>query len=74
MEYSIHEAKTHLSRLIRSALSGEEVVVTKGKIPVVKISPIQPVIRKRRLGGLSHLSMKMSDDFDKALDDFKEYM
>ncbi|HJZ11094.1 MAG TPA: type II toxin-antitoxin system Phd/YefM family antitoxin, partial [Acidobacteriota bacterium] len=36
---TIHQAKTHLSRLIRMVLRGEEVVIAKGKKPLVKLEP-----------------------------------
>lgn len=52
---TIHEAKTHLSRLIAKVLEGEEVVVSRGKEPVVKIVPVKPVAPKRRTPGrLAH--------------------
>jgi antitoxin (DNA-binding transcriptional repressor) of toxin-antitoxin stability system len=35
--HSIHAAKTHLSRLVERACAGEEVVIARGKIPVVKL-------------------------------------
>ena len=34
---SVHEAKTHLSRLIERVLAGEEVVIARNKEPVVRI-------------------------------------
>lgn len=37
MQVTIHEAKTNLSRLIQAALAGEEVVIAKGKQPLVKL-------------------------------------
>ena len=40
MQVTIHAAKTNLSKLIDAALSGEEVVIAKGRKPVVKIVPI----------------------------------
>ncbi|MFP5304197.1 MAG: type II toxin-antitoxin system Phd/YefM family antitoxin [Gammaproteobacteria bacterium] len=40
MQFTIHAAKTHLSKLIDAALAGEEVVIAKGKNPVAKIVPI----------------------------------
>jgi antitoxin (DNA-binding transcriptional repressor) of toxin-antitoxin stability system len=40
MESTIHAAKTHLSRLIEAALAGEEVIIARGKQPVVKIVPL----------------------------------
>lgn len=48
---TIHQAKTHLSRLIAKVLAGEEVVVAKGKEPVVKIVPVKAVSPKRRTPG-----------------------
>lgn len=40
MQVTIHTAKTNLSKLIEAALAGEEVVIAKGKHPVVKIVPV----------------------------------
>ena len=40
MQVTIHAAKTHLSRLIEAALAGEEVIIARGKVPVVKIVAI----------------------------------
>jgi prevent-host-death family protein len=51
---TIHQAKTNLSKLIAKALAGEEVVVAKGKEPVVRLVPIKPLTRKRKLGWLAH--------------------
>ena len=40
MAYTVHQAKTHLSRLLKEAEAGQEVVVMRGKKPVAKIVPI----------------------------------
>jgi prevent-host-death family protein len=39
VEFTVHEAKTHFSKLVQQALAGEEVVITSGKArkPVVKL-------------------------------------
>lgn len=37
---TIHTAKTHLSRLIEAALAGEDVVISRGSTPVVRLVPI----------------------------------
>lgn len=37
---TIHEAKTHLSRLIEAALGGEDVVISRGSTPVVRLVPV----------------------------------
>ena len=41
MEVNIHEAKTHLSRLIERALSGEEVIIAKAGNPLVRLVRIE---------------------------------
>ena len=40
MQFTIHASKTYLSKLIEAALAGEDVVIAKGKRPVVKIVPV----------------------------------
>lgn len=49
MEVNIHEAKTHLSRLIERALEGEDVVIAKAGRPMVRLTVVKPKLR-RRLG------------------------
>lgn len=50
MEVNIHEAKTHLSRLLERVALGEEVVIAKAGTPVAKLVPVQPKKRKFRFG------------------------
>ena len=73
-QVTIHEAKTHLSRLIKQALAGEEVIIAKGKTPLVKISPLPNVRIERKIGTRKDLIIKMEDDFNEPLKDFTEYM
>ena len=40
-QVTIHAAKTHLSRLIKAVLDGEEVVIAKRGKPVVRLVPVQ---------------------------------
>jgi prevent-host-death family protein len=47
---TIHQAKTSLSRLIAQAERGEEVVIARGKQPVVRLVPVKPPSNKRKLG------------------------
>ena len=47
MSYTVHQAKTNLSRLIKEAESGKEVIITRGKEPVAKIVPITSPAKKR---------------------------
>jgi prevent-host-death family protein len=48
---TIHEAKTHLSRLINRVLAGEEIVVARGREPVIKLVPAKPATAGRRVPG-----------------------
>jgi prevent-host-death family protein len=48
----VHEAKTHLSRLIERACRGEEVVISRGKRPVVRLVPVDRPAPKRVFGAL----------------------
>ncbi len=71
---SIHEAKTHFSRLIQRALAGEEIIVSRGKEPVVKIVPIPEARKNRKPGGAKGIVKGISRDFDKPLEEFEDYM
>ena len=46
----IHEAKTSLSRLIKAACLGEEIIIARGKDPVVRLVPILSRKGRRKLG------------------------
>lgn len=53
MQVTIHEAKTHLSRLIAAVERGEEVVIARRDKPVVRLVIESPAKPKRRLGFLA---------------------
>ncbi len=50
---NIHEAKTHLSRLVEQASKGQEFVIAKAGKPMVRVVPINPMSPLRRLGFLA---------------------
>jgi len=50
--HSIHDAKTNLSRLIERACAGEEVVITRGKTPVVKLVPVESYVPLPEFGAM----------------------
>ncbi len=54
IQFSVHEAKTNLSKLIASALEGEEVVIARGSVPAVRLVPVTPK-GKRQPGVLKGL-------------------
>lgn len=69
--YTIHEAKSSLSKLIQRALRGEEVVIAKRNVPLVQLTTLPS--KKVKLGFYKG-QLKIAPDFDAPLDDFKEYM
>jgi len=72
MQVKLHEAKTHLSRLIQRVLEGEEVIIAKGARPLVRLVALDTATDKRQLGSALG-QVKMSDDFDAQLEDFDGY-
>ena len=73
LQVNVHEAKTTLSKLIQKVVDGEEVIIAKGNQPVVKIVLVDNLKPKRQLGTAKG-KIKISDDLDEPLEDFKEYM
>ena len=65
---NIHEAKTHLSRLLDEVSAGKEWVIAKAGKPLAKLVPIKPAKPARKPGFLKG-KIKISDDFDKPLPD-----
>jgi prevent-host-death family protein len=62
--YTVHKAKTHLSKLIRDALRGEEVIIARRTEPVVKLVPVCKRPKKRVPGSLKGKIWYSPDAFD----------
>ncbi len=60
---NIHEAKTHLSKLVDAAAKGEPFVIAKAGKPLVKVVPIDAPTAPRRLGFMRG-EFTVPDDFD----------
>ena len=71
VQYNVADAKTHLSNLVREALSGYDVVIAKDNKPLVKLVPVSA--RGRRVPGSAKGQVVMAADFDAPLDDFADY-
>jgi len=65
---NIHEAKTHLSRLLERALAGEEIVIAKAGKPLARLVPV-PGPPIRRVPGTLKGAIEIADDFDAPLPD-----
>ena len=66
MEVNIHEAKTHLSRLLQRVVLGEEITISKAGVPVARLVPVRRSEGKRPLG-LFKGEIWIADDFDGPL-------
>jgi prevent-host-death family protein len=64
--YDLHEAKTHLSRLVDRAASGEEIILSRAGKPLAKLVPFQPLAKPRLPGGWEG-KVSVSEDFDAPL-------
>jgi prevent-host-death family protein len=60
---NMHQAKTSLSRLVRRALEGEEVVIARNGEPLVKLVPI-PKPAKQRVPGRGRGKIWIGPDFE----------
>ncbi len=63
---NMHEAKTHLSRLVEQAARGASFVIAKAGKPMVKVTPLDApeASQVRRLGFMSG-QITVPDDFDR---------
>ena len=72
IQSNLHEAKTHLSRLIEKALEGEEVIICKAGKPIVQLIAFKGKRKKRSPGGWEG-KIKIAADFDKLPAEFMEH-
>lgn len=63
--FNIHEAKTHLSRLIEMAVKGEPFIIAKSGKPMVKVEAYEkPLISAKSRIGFMKGQISVPDDFD----------
>jgi len=67
-QINIHEAKTHLSRLLEDVSEGGEVVIAKHGKPIARLVPFKTKAITRKPGSLKG-KIKIADDFDAPLPD-----
>lgn len=63
MVYSVHEAKTHLSRLLDQMERGDEVVIQRHGRPVARLVPAKPPKRKIQWGAMKG-QLTVPDNWD----------
>ena len=67
MKVNIHEAKTHLSRLLQRVAAGEEVTIARSGVPVARLVAVEP--KAKRPLGFARGEIWIADDFDAPLPD-----
>ncbi len=65
-QVNIHEAKTHLSRLLARVVEGEEIVIARSGKPVARLVAVESRAR-RRVFGQDRGLFEVPDDFDEPL-------
>jgi prevent-host-death family protein len=63
---NVHEAKTHLSRLLARVEAGERIVIARAGRPVAVLSPVEARLRRRP----GRERIVIHDDFDAPMEEF----
>ena len=66
MDVNVHEAKTHLSRLLERVTEGEEVTIMRSNVPIARLVPVSSKPVRRELGW-ARGEFTVPDDFDAPL-------
>jgi len=61
---NVHDAKTHFSKLLERAHTGQEIILAKAGKPYARLMPLAPVVSQRRPGRLSQLGPVEAAFFD----------
>lgn len=64
---SVHQAKTHLSRLLEKVTAGEEIIICKADRPVAKLVALDTKNAVERKPGLLKSKIRIRKDFDAPL-------
>ncbi len=67
---NVHEAKTHLSRLLERVLNGERIIIAKAGKPVAALTPIVETPSTRQ-PGIDANKVVIAPDFDAPLPEFE---
>lgn len=68
-QVNIHEAKTHLSRLVKEAGKGKEIIIAIAGKPAARLVPLEAAPGKKRKPGRLKGKIHIAGDFDAPLPD-----
>ncbi len=63
---NVHQAKTHLSKIIDEVASGREVIIAKAGKPIARLTPLAQAGKAKKLG-LLRGKIRVPDDFNQPL-------
>ena len=66
VEVNVHEAKTHLSRLLDQAMEGEDVIIMRAGRQLARLTPVETAPVERKLG-TARGDFVVPEDFDAPL-------
>jgi prevent-host-death family protein len=66
---NVHQAKTHLSRLLQQVEAGQEVVIARAGVPIARLVPCREGTGGLAAPGAMAGEIQLSNDFDAPLDD-----
>lgn len=69
----VHEAKTHLSRLLERVGAGEEIIITRRGVEVARLIPSSPPVPPKREFGLEEGKITVPEDFNDPLPEIQKY-
>ena len=70
---NMHDAKSSLSKLVKRAAAGEDILIARDGKPIALLTRI-PARKRSNPIGVFKGKLHISDDFDAPLDEFKDYM
>ncbi len=72
--FNIAKAKAHFSELVQKAMLGEEVIIAKDNMPVLKLVPLDKPKHPRKPGSGKGQILYVAPDFDPTPVSFKDYV
>lgn len=63
VHFNMHEAKTHLSKIIERVEAGEEIIIDRAGVPVAKVVPLTRRVNRTAIGSLAG-HVDLSGDWD----------
>lgn len=67
---NVHEAKTHLSKLLRRVMNGERFIIANAGKPIAVLAPIETASTEARVPGNDAGKVRIRPDFDSPLPEF----